>query len=258
MRYHESMTGQLTRLAGLYEAKTRKKFGREIAEGLPAGLEALASAPERVLDVYATEEVFARPEVARLASGHYRHAITPALARKISPSCQGLIVCLERGPEGDIDGILDGDLAVLACEMQDPGNAGSLIRTADAAGADGVLFGRGSADHTSPKVIRFAAGSTYHLPIATGEVADIVAAARGRMQVLAGDGKGKMLGTAEIDFSAPTLWLLGNESRGLGEYRDLADHVVSAPIFGRAESLNATQAAALLMYETARAQHASG
>lgn len=257
MRYHETMTGQLSRLVGLYEPKTRRKFGRELAEGIPAGSEALACAPERVLDVYATAEVFARPDIARLSSGHYRHQITPELARKISPSCQGLIVCLEAAPAASVDEILDTDLAVLACEMQDPGNAGSLIRTADAAGAGGVLFGRGSVDHTSPKVIRFAAGSTYHLPLATAPVEEIVQSARGRMQVLAGDGAGKMLGTSDIDFAAPTLWLLGNEARGLGDYLDLADHVVSAPIFGRAESLNVTQAAALLMYETARAQHAS-
>lgn len=256
MRYHETMTGQLSRLAGLYEAKTRKKYGREIAEGLPAGAEALAWAGDRVLDVYATEEVFARPDIGRLSSGHYRHQITPELARKISPTCQGLIVCLEAAPPAAVEEIIDTDLAVLACEMQDPGNAGSLIRTADAAGAGGVLFGRGSVDHTSPKVIRFAAGSTYHLPIAAAGVEEIVSQAAGRMQVLAGDGSGKMLGTADIDFSAPTLWLLGNESRGLGDYLDLADHVVSAPLFGRAESLNVTQAAALLMYETARAQHA--
>src|SRR5699024_7562415 len=116
----------------------------------------------------------------------------------------------------------------------DPGNAGTVIRAADAAGADGVLLSTGSVDLHNPKVVRSAAGALFHLPIATGvDLAEATVQARaGGMQVLAADGGGDT-DLYGADLARPTLWVFGNEAHGLGEAeRELADAVVRIPIHG--------------------------
>ncbi|MGJ9424774.1 TrmH family RNA methyltransferase [Nesterenkonia halotolerans] len=144
--------------------------------------------------------------------------------------------------------------------LQDPGNAGTIIRTADAAGAGAIILSPGTVDPWSPKVVRAAAGSHFHLPLFTGiEAADLVDAARARgFQVLAADGRGE---TSLSDVQRPaasTLWLLGHEAHGLTHAeRELADQRVSIPLFGAAESLNVATAATVCMYSTAMAQHES-
>jgi RNA methyltransferase, TrmH family len=151
------------------------------------------------------------------------------------------------------------DLAVLLAEVQDPGNAGTVVRVADAAGAGAVVLGAGSVDPYNPKCVRATAGSLFHLPLVTGvgaagAVTDLRAAG---LQVLAADAAGELdLDHVEVDtLAAPTTWLFGNEARGLpAELRDLADATVRVPIHGRAESLNLATAAAVCLYASARAQ----
>lgn len=142
--------------------------------------------------------------------------------------------------------------------LQDPGNAGTIIRTADAAGAGAVVLSPGTVDPWSPKVVRSAAGSHFHLPIFTGvEASDLSEAARTHgFQVLAADGRGeKQLGELATPASR-TLWLFGHEAHGLTHAeRELADHRVAIPLFGAAESLNVATAATVCMYTTAMAQH---
>lgn len=143
--------------------------------------------------------------------------------------------------------------------LQDPGNAGTIIRTADAAGAGAVVLTPGAVDVWSPKVVRSAAGSHFHLPIFTGiEAADLVDTARARgFQVLAADGRGETPLAKVPNPGAPTLWLLGHEAHGLTHAeRELADHRVAIPLFGAAESLNVGTAATVCLYSTAMAQHA--
>lgn len=144
--------------------------------------------------------------------------------------------------------------------LQDPGNVGTIIRTADAAGAGVVVLCPGTVDPWSPKVVRSAAGSHFHLPILTGADPDrfVALARRAGLQVLAADGHGELslphLGTPQL----PTLWLLGHEAHGLSETeKALADHRVAIPLYGQAESLNVATAATVCLYTSAMAQQES-
>lgn len=152
-------------------------------------------------------------------------------------------------------------LAVICADVRDPGNAGTVIRTADAVGADTVVLAGDSVDAYNPKTVRASVGSLFHVPLAVEKsVPAAVAAVREHgMQVLAADGGGEC-DLFDIDdlLTRPTAWLLGNEAWGLPEETAaLADHRVRIPIMGRAESLNLSTAAALCLYASAKAFHHS-
>lgn len=159
-------------------------------------------------------------------------------------------------------------LGAVLVGLQDPGNVGTLIRTADAAGADVVVLAPGSADPWSPKVVRAAAGSHFHLPVMTGvNIAELVEYQKSQgMQVLAAHGHAA-LSLAELNATDPassaphlaqsTLWLFGNEAHGLSEPElSLADAAVSIPLYGQAESLNVAVAGAVCLYASAMAHRA--
>ncbi|WP_128378307.1 TrmH family RNA methyltransferase [Streptomyces cavernae] len=152
-------------------------------------------------------------------------------------------------------------VAVLA-HVRDPGNAGTVLRCADAAGADAVVLTDASVDLYNPKAVRASVGSLFHLPVAVGvPVEHVVSGLRGvGVRVLAADGAGDHDLDAELDegtMGGPTAWVFGNEAWGLPEEtRALADAVVRVPIHGKAESLNLATAAAVCLYASARAQRA--
>jgi TrmH family RNA methyltransferase len=154
-------------------------------------------------------------------------------------------------------------VAVLA-HVRDPGNAGTVLRTADAAGADAVVLTDASVDPYNPKAVRASVGSLFHLPFATGvPVEEAVARLReAGVRVLAADGAGERDLDQELDegtLGAPGAWVFGNEAWGLPEEtRALADEVVRVPIHGHAESLNLATAAAVCLYASARAQRSPG
>ncbi|GAB2947447.1 RNA methyltransferase [Streptomyces pseudoechinosporeus] len=156
-----------------------------------------------------------------------------------------------------------GLVAVLA-HVRDPGNAGTVLRCADAAGADAVVLTDASVDVYNPKAVRASVGSLFHLPVAVGvPVADAVAGLKGAgVRILAADGAGEHDLDDELDrgtMSGPTAWVFGNEAWGLPEEtRALADAVVRVPIHGKAESLNLATAAAVCLYASARAQRTRG
>ena len=151
-------------------------------------------------------------------------------------------------------------LAVILANVRDPGNAGTVLRTADAAGAQGVVFSDASVDPYNSKCVRASAGSIFHLSLVLGgRVADTVADLRAAgLRVLAADGKsGRSLDEVEPRglLRGPTAWLFGNEAWGLpADLVALADDTVAVPIYGQAESLNLAAAAAVCLYASARAQ----
>ena len=148
---------------------------------------------------------------------------------------------------------------VICADVRDPGNAGTVIRTADASGARGVVLAGNSVDLYNDKTVRASVGSLWHLPLALAEdPADVVRRARDAgFLVLAADGAGDTdLFEAESSglLDQPVAWLFGNEAWGLpDDLAALADHRVSIPILGRAESLNLSTAAAVCLYASARA-----
>jgi RNA methyltransferase, TrmH family len=147
---------------------------------------------------------------------------------------------------------------VVCADVRDPGNAGTVIRCADASGADGVVLAGNSVDPYNDKTVRATVGSLWHLPIALhDDPAEVLRRARAAgFVVLAADGAGETdLFEAEATglLDGRIAWLLGNESWGLPEeLAALADHRVSIPIYGRAESLNLSTAAAVCLYASAR------
>jgi TrmH family RNA methyltransferase len=151
-------------------------------------------------------------------------------------------------------------LVVILANVRDPGNAGTVLRSADAAGAGAVLFAGSSVDPYNSKCVRASAGSLFHLPVVTGlPVAGAVAALRtAGLRVLAADGRaGLTLDDLHQDgwLREPAAWLFGNEAWGLPEdLLALADESVAVPIYGRAESLNLAAAAAVCLYASAGAQ----
>jgi TrmH family RNA methyltransferase len=151
-------------------------------------------------------------------------------------------------------------LLAICADVRDPGNAGTVVRCADAAGADAVVFAGHSVDAYNPKTVRASVGSLFHLPIAVepDPAAAVRAAQAAGLVVLAADGAGEAdLDESEELLARPTAWLFGNEAWGLpDELAALADHRVRIPIHGRAESLNLSTAAALCLYASARAQRA--
>jgi RNA methyltransferase, TrmH family len=217
-------------------------------------------------------EVFAVPEAATshpdllaaaTSAGVPWHPVDDAalasLADTVSP--QGLVaVCrfldepfpalLERRPR----------LLAVCADVRDPGNAGTVVRCADAAGAGGVVLTGSSVDPYNGKVVRASVGSLFHLPIVVEDgTAEVIRALRDQgTTVLAADGSGEV----DLDDAAdegllarPTAWLFGNEAWGLPEeIAALADHRVRIPLHGRAESLNLATAAAVCLYASARAQ----
>jgi RNA methyltransferase, TrmH family len=151
-------------------------------------------------------------------------------------------------------GDLPPGLVPVLCSVRDPGNAGTILRSADAAGATGVVFTRESVDLYNAKAVRASAGSLFHLPVAREITApDAVEALRGAgAQVLAAAADGDS-DVYEADLSRPTALLFGNEAWGLTpDIRRLADGSVRVPIAGKAESLNLAAAAALILFESAR------
>jgi TrmH family RNA methyltransferase len=155
-------------------------------------------------------------------------------------------------------------LVVILANVRDPGNAGTVLRTADAAGADGVVFAGASVDPYNGKCVRAAAGSLFHLPVVAGApLEDAISALRGAgLAILAADGGGP----ARLDdpalaarLAGPAAWLFGNEAWGLpADLLALADEAVAVPIYGQAESLNLAAAAAVCLYASAREQRAAG
>ena len=150
-------------------------------------------------------------------------------------------------------------LVVVLANARDPGNAGTVLRTADAAGAGGVVFADASVDPYNSKCVRSSAGSLFHLPLVAGIPLDqaIAELRRAGLAVLAADGGGALrLDEVEAEgrLGSPTAWVFGNEAWGLPpELLALADESVAVPIYGRAESLNLAAAAAVCLYASARA-----
>jgi TrmH family RNA methyltransferase len=244
----------------LHARKGRRDAGLFLVEGPQAVREAVAT--PLVVEVFVQADL--APEVLALVA-HLPVTVVSEpvmLALAETPSPQGIVaVC--RWQEADLGLALPGGGApsVLLDGVADPGNAGTIIRTADAAGAGGVVLTTGSVDPTNGKCVRSTAGSLFHLPIATdvslGYVAGSIHRTRMLFAVATGDAAqdvGDWLGSVPRNQSI--CWVFGAEAAGVSEEaRALADVQVRIPIYGRAESLNVAAAAAVCLYADAARLH---
>jgi TrmH family RNA methyltransferase len=249
-------------VAKLAKRGARSETGLFLLEGPQAVAEALDFGAELIVELYATPTALERHAgIARSAADagievqFVTEHVLDAMADTVTP--QGFIAVARQFSTAVKDIFAAGPrlIAVLE-EVRDPGNAGTIIRAADAAGADAVILTGRSVDLYNPKVVRSTTGSLFHLPVAReATLADIVERAReAGLQVLAADIKGDDLldvRTAGV-LAAPTAWVFGNEARGLeDEHLKLVDRAVSLPIYGQAESLNLATAASVCLYESA-------
>jgi TrmH family RNA methyltransferase len=256
-----SRTPRVVAARRLQRRRDRETAGRFLVEGP----QAVAEAP-RILELFGTHEALDRyPGLADRAgrvSPVTRDGLA-ALAETVTP--QGLVgvcefidvslpVALGRGPR----------LVAVLADIRDPGNAGTVLRTADAAGAGAVIFAGDAVDPYNGKCVRASVGSLFHVDVVRHRTpAAVVAQARAAgLRVLAADA----YGDTDLDALAagggldgPTAWLFGSEAHGLpDDLARAADARVRVPIHGRAESLNLAAAAAVCLYSSARALAANG
>jgi TrmH family RNA methyltransferase len=245
----------------------RRRDLRFLAEGPQAVREAL-DLPGVLAELFTTAEaehrhaeLIARAEAAGAPILRISREVMAELAQTVTP--QGLLgVCAF--VDVPLDAVLTSPppLITVLAHVRDPGNAGTVLRTADAAGSGLVVFTDASVDPYNGKCVRASAGSLFHVPIVVGPRIDALVGALKSvgLTVLAADGAAERSLDAAIDdglLSRPTAWLFGNEAWGLSaEILGLADGVVSVPIYGRAESLNLATAAGVCLYASARAQRA--
>jgi TrmH family RNA methyltransferase len=250
----------------------RQRARAFLAEGPQAVTEAFHSGAP-VSELFVTAEARARHAdlVAEIAqTGVPVHAVSgevmAELAQTVTP--QGLLaVCgfvdvpLAQALGGPGAAAGPPSLVAVLASVRDPGNAGTVLRAADAAGAGAVLFSDASVDPYNGKAVRASAGSLFHVPLVAGVRLDTAASAlrAAGLRILAADARGgRTLDDLPPDeLAAPTAWIFGNEAWGMPEpVLALADESVAVPIYGRAESLNLATAAAVCLYASARAQRA--
>ncbi|WP_445258883.1 TrmH family RNA methyltransferase [Nocardioides aurantiacus] len=259
-------SGRVKAARKLARRASRAELGLFLAEGEKALSEALlpdARGGVGVVEVFATpaagDRLGALRSAAEAAGVRWwvaDEAAVASLSGAVSP--QGVVAVCRVLDVALADVVATTGTLVVCADVRDPGNAGTVIRTADAAGATGVVLAGSSVDPYNDKTVRATVGSLWHLPLALApDPASAVAQVRasGRL-VLAADGGGETdLFDAEDAglLDRPVAWLLGNEAWGLPEeLAALADHRVAIPVLGRAESLNLATAAAVCLYASAR------
>ena len=265
-----SYTGAHSRRLSAARRLNNRAFRQRERAFLAEGPQAVAEAfhcGAQVTDLFVTVPARSRHHdlVAEIAAaGIPVHVVSgevmDELAQTVTP--QGLLaICrFVDVPLAEITARDTPRLVALLANVRDPGNAGTVLRTADAAGTHAVVFADASVDPYNGKCVRASAGSLFHLPVVAGaRLEDAVATLReSGLRIVAADGRaGRPLDDPGVQarLAGPTAWMFGNEAWGLPpELVALADEPVAVPIYGRAESLNLAAAAAVCLYASARVQ----
>jgi TrmH family RNA methyltransferase len=245
--------------AKLHRHVGRKRVGRFLAEGPNLVEAALRSGMAR--ELFVTESAAQRYSALVVDADVPVHAVTERAAKALSDTMTpvGLVAVCERAAV-TLDEVISGGpaLVVVAVGISEPGNAGTLIRLADAMGAGGVVLSGHSVDPYNAKCLRASAGSALAIPVVVDSDAETVITrlAEAGLQVLATTVDGETsIDDAEPLLARPTAWLFGAEARGLpGDVAVLAHRRVRIPMPGGSESLNVAAAAAICLYQSARAQ----
>ena len=242
MKKIDSLQNETIKKARALKAKKgRDEYGQFLAEGEKCVEEALLSS-------FQVESVFLHGEnhtITTLAKERgmeviqVSRPIIEALTSVQTP--QNVAACIaipgQIKPTGGLVVALDG--------VSDPTNVGSIIRSADAAGATGVVIGEGSADYLNPKAVRASMGSIFHLRVFEGDLKTYLCEFKQTGSVVAGHLNGK----PDMPACGNICLVIGNESRGVSqEITEISDYLYKIPIYGRAESLNAAVAAGIMMY----------
>lgn len=237
-------------IKSLLKKKGRTENGEYTVEGIKSVCDAMDAGTVRAVAVSAqfydnTDFDYGGAQVYRISDD-----IFPALCDTQTP--QGIIGII---PVRENTSPFDRTKIYIYCDcVSDPGNAGTIIRTADAAGMGGVIFSKGSADIYSPKTVRASMGSFFHTDIrSSADVSVLENMKRDGFKIICTYLGGDTVSYTSADMTPPAVIVIGNEANGVSDaVLDISTQRVKIPIYGRAESLNAGVAAAVMMYEAAR------
>ena len=264
---------RVRKVADLANRRTRERFGRFLIEGPQSVREAVMWMPGAVRDLYV--QAADGPDGPRIAGETltsiversqehriYVHPASEAVMRRISPDCQGIAAV------GDADAVRataqgtqlpEKPFVAAFWQVRDPGNAGTVIRAADAAGCDAVVFVDDCVDMLNPKVIRATAGSLFHIPVMTMGVDEFFGWAGEKvLRTVAAD----VYGTDGREPRELPEALRDQDLAGVGKARGLepgllgrCDDIVRIPLYGKAESLNLATSAAIMLMSMAMSSH---
>jgi TrmH family RNA methyltransferase len=230
--------------------KERKTTGQFVAEGMQCAREALASGSgPQIETLYLTANGRSKIEEIADVSGFNTFDVSDEVMKEMSETItpQGILAICNI-PRNDLSSIpLNGSRKfIYLSEVQDPGNAGTILRSADAFGMDAVITSPGSVDMYSPKVVRSTAGSLWHTPVFESVAIQDLLALGIKAFSLGATGTKTLSSFAT---TGDTVAVFGNEARGLSTAQEVAQiEVVSIPMPGNAESLNLSAAASIVMY----------
>ncbi|NBD27704.1 TrmH family RNA methyltransferase [Paenibacillus glycinis] len=243
-------------MAALLEKKHRDRSGRFIIEGVHLVQEALHAGADVETIVVDTERGV--PSELRTLLGQTDCELieaTPAIMAKCTgtdtpPPVFGIVA----KPLADASALYKADSLVVVLDgVRDPGNVGTIIRSADAVGADAVVLGRGCVDLYNPKTVRSTMGSLFHLPVIEGDLAELLPEAKQQGIHVVGTSLQASATCYNYDWRGPTWLLLGSESNGLSDAAlAQVDTRIIIPMHGRSESLNVAMASTVLLYEAMR------
>jgi TrmH family RNA methyltransferase len=251
------------RLHQLLDRKGREEQGSFLVEGVHLVEEALRSDAEVVTVVYDSErglDPVCEQALHRRDSSVQVIAAAPAVLAKLSEtkSPQGIVAEVKKPRRNWQDWLSSAGegafLLLMLDEIQDPGNLGTILRTAEAAGVDAVIMGKGSVDLFNGKVVRATMGALFRLPVFSQQLVEAAETLkRLGARILVSSVNEGSLAYDEADYSGKVAIVIGNEGRGVSsEMIKKADSLVHIPLYGRAESLNAAVAAGVLVYEAKR------
>lgn len=255
---HNQHVQRLRRLTRRRESRLGE--GLIVVEGAKVLSEAL-DAGVGIDAVFVSAALADDPVLSRLAPSVPVHVVAEDVLGRVSDTktSQPLCAIVRRRPDALAalePGLRAGGFAIVAVDLRDPGNAGTLLRSAEAAGSVGVVLAGTSVDVTSPKVVRSSAGALFHVPVVTGVSLEEVVEAfigwgvRAWAAVVRSD---VSVDHDRADLFGPTAIVVGNEARGLAaDELGLIDRHLTIPMAGRTESLNAAMSATILAFEAAR------
>ncbi len=242
---------RLRRLRALRTHKARRELGRFAFEG-PTLLAEAVAAGFPIEELYATQAAYDSESLIREleAAGSEVFVVPDSAAQRISDvqSPSGVLAVGPLRLKSAAALFAGGSPLLILADLNDPANAGTLLRSADAFGCAGVLFGRLGVDPYHPKVVRGSMGAVFRVPLAVADPAEAAAAAADAGVRVAGLAAwGKPIATPEL--APPLAIVVGHERRGLGAWESLCANVFSIPMRGRAESLSAAVAGSIALYE---------
>ncbi|MGZ9585414.1 TrmH family RNA methyltransferase [Paenibacillus marinisediminis] len=249
--------------AQLQERKHRNREGRFIAEGVHlvqealrsgAGVECVVFHDEKGIPAELTDLLHASDEIEWVA-------VTDAIIKKCTETetPQPVFAVVKKSSSNWRSVFEDrGALVVAVDGVQDPGNLGTIIRTADAVGATGVVLGKGTVDVYNSKTVRSTMGSLFHLPVVEGDLSELLAEAKRHGARVVSASLQAEDTCYSHSFREPTWLVVGNEGQGVSaEIQALVDASVIIPMRGQAESLNVAMATSVLLYEAMRQRYYS-